>query len=243
MPILSVIVPAYNEVSNIGGAIEDVLRHVAQVVPDVEIIVVDDGSKDGTGAVIERYSAQDTRIVTVSQANQGHGPALVNGLDRATGQWLLLLDSDRQVSLSSFAEHWAMTNSYDAILGLRRPRHDPHYRRGISVLMRLLMQILLGVRVRDGGCPYKLVRASVWRDARRAMRQTCWIPSVLLAASALKRTDIKSIELAIKHQARSHGPSTLNVSRLTRFCREGVADIVYFREHAGSKTDMPVGHD
>ncbi len=243
MPLLSVIVPAYNEADNIVGALEDVVRDVAPVVPDLEVIVVDDGSRDRTRALAEEFAKSDHRIRVVSQPNLGHGPALMTGLDHASGEWVFLLDSDRQVQLETFADHWPLTAKYDAILGLRRPRFDPKYRQAISFMMRNALNLILGVRVEDGGCPYKLVRMQVWRDARANMPDECWIPSVLLAAEALRRRDLKVLETPIRHRARDHGPSTLNVKRLARFCRKGVSDILFFRNRIGAAPATAVGND
>ena len=229
MPVLSVIIPAYNEEKNIQAAIEDVLNDVAAAVPDLEVIVLDDGSRDRTSDIAIEMARCDRRVRLVTQHNQGHGPALVHGIAEATGEWLFLIDSDRQVSLKNFAQHWALTADHDAILGLRRPRSDPLHRLVISFAMRLLLRARLGVHPGDAGAPYKLVRRQVWQDASKMMRDGCWIPSVLLAAHVLQRRDIVSREVPVEHRRRSHGPSTLNLNRLARFCREGAADVAFYR--------------
>lgn len=232
MPVLSVVIPAYNEERNIEGVLQDVIRDVAAVVPDIEIIVVDDGSRDRTAELAGKAAAQDGRIRVISQANQGHGPALSNGLDAAKGDWLLLLDGDRQVSLEDFARHWGMAQNLDAILGLRRPRSDPFHRLLVSRAMRLLLRRRLGADVGDAGAPYKLVRAAIWQQARKRMRDGCWIPSVLLAAYIHQHAELRSVELPIRHRARPHGPSTLNLQRLIKFCRQGAAEIEFYRNRS-----------
>ena len=229
MPYLSVIIPAYNEENNIEGALQDVLSDVAAVVPDLEVIVVNDGSRDRTAELAGEIARRDDRVRVVTQTNRGHGPALVHGLAEAKGEWLLLIDSDRQVSLKDFARHWVMTADHDAVLGLRRPRRDPLHRLLISFAMRLLLRARLGVNAGDAGAPYKLVKRQVWQDACKMMRESCWIPSVLLAAHALQCRDIVAQEVAVEHRPRSHGPSTLNLGRLTRFCREGAIDVAFYR--------------
>jgi glycosyltransferase involved in cell wall biosynthesis len=239
MPILSVIIPAYNEEQNIEGALDDVLKDVAAVVTDVEIIVVNDGSSDRTAAIVNDVARRDSRIRLLNQVNKGHGPALANGLAQAQGEWLLLLDSDRQVSLGEFAKHWAMTSQYDAILGLRRPRRDPLHRLVISFFMRLLLRVQLGTAVDDAGAPYKLVRRQIWLQTSKMMRDGCWIPSVLLAAHVLQRRDVHAIEVPVLHQERPHGRSTLNLRRLVRFSREGAADIAYYRERMKMTPPVP----
>lgn len=242
MPSLSVIIPAYNEEENIVAALDDVLRDVAPTVPDLEIIVIDDGSKDRTPELAKQAAASDPRISVISQVNQGHGPALVSGLRAAKGEWILLIDSDRQIVFSHFPRHWAMRQSYDAVLGLRRPRHDPWHRLVISAAMRLLLRAKLGIRLGDAGAPYKLIRATLWQEASGLMRDPCWIPSILLAAYACQRGDTRMTEVAVEHRARTHGPSTLNLRKLARFCQEGVTDIDYFRDRSRHRSP-PAGND
>ena len=229
MPFLSVIIPAYNEEHSIQGAIQDVLNDVAAVIPDLEVIVVNDGSRDRTAELANEIASRDARVKVLTQRNRGHGPALVRGLAGAAGEWLLLIDSDRQVSLKNFARHWALTADHDAILGLRRPRRDPLHRLLISFAMRVLLRARLGINAGDAGAPYKLVKRRVWLDACRMMRDGCWIPSVLLAAHVLRHRDIVAREVPVEHQRRSHGPSTLNLGRLARFCREGAIDVAFYR--------------
>jgi dolichol-phosphate mannosyltransferase len=239
MPILSVIIPAYNEEQNIEGALDDVLKDVGSVVTDVEIIVVNDGSTDRTAAIVNDVAQRDSRIRLLNQVNKGHGPALANGLEQARGEWVFVLDGDRQVSLSEFAKHWAMTAEYDAILGLRRPRHDPLHRLVISFFMRLLLRLQLGTAVGDAGAPYKLVKREIWLQASQMMRDGCWVPSVLLAAHGLHRRDIRAIEVPVMHQKRHHGYSTLNLRRLVRFSREGAADIAHYRKRMKKNAAVP----
>lgn len=233
MPPLSVIIPAYNEEDNIVAAIDDVLKAVAATVPDLEIIVIDDGSRDSTAALVTEMTTRTPQLIMLRQPNRGHGAALLHGLAKAKGDWILLIDSDRQISLARFAEHWAMTERHDVILGVRRPRRDPLHRQIISAAMRVMLRARLGVRLSDAGAPYKIFRADLWRDARRSMRDDCWIPSVLVGARAVQRPDIGVLEIAVEHRRRSHGNSTLNLRRLVRFCREGMTDIGYFRDHSG----------
>lgn len=229
MTRLSVVIPAYNEAANIIGALQDVLDDVASVVGDLEVIVVNDGSTDATAKLAETFASKEPRIRVLSQANSGHGPALKHGLNVARGEWVFLLDSDRQVSLAEFGRHWNLARDYDVILGIRRPRIDPFYRRVISALMRMFLHLVLNQRVADGGAPYKLLRRTVWMEARDHMRPDCWIPSVLLAVAALKSTRLRVLECPIEHRARERGPSTLNLRRLMTFCWQGVADVLYFR--------------
>ena len=90
-PLVSVIMPAYNSEKYIGKSIESVL---AQDYGKFELIIVDDGSKDGTKSIVEQYAKNDIRIELLEQANQGVSVARNKGLDTATGEYVAFLDSD-----------------------------------------------------------------------------------------------------------------------------------------------------
>ena len=77
---LSVIMPVYNEEGAIVQAIEEVQRHVLDHVPSSELVVIDDGSRDRTGALLDDAASRDTRIDVIHQPNGGHGAALLSGL-------------------------------------------------------------------------------------------------------------------------------------------------------------------
>lgn len=228
MPVLSVVMPAYNEEETIARAMADVLEHVMPAVGDAELVVVDDGSKDRTAEIVEDYHARHANIRLIKQLNAGHGAALRSGIDAAAGQWLLLLDSDCQISLRDFGSHWAMRDNYDALLGVRKPRHDPKLRLVISSLMKIALRLYVGVVPQDANAPYKIVSRRAWNASRSMISPRSLIPSLLLAASVLRNADLRVFQVPVVHYERSHGVSTLNAKRLTRFCRSSLSEIRNF---------------
>jgi CDP-glycerol glycerophosphotransferase len=90
-PVLSVVVPFYNVEAYLEACLESLER---QTLRDLEVIMVDDGSPDGSEAIAKRFAARDTRFVLVQQDNQGLGPARNTGVRHATGEFLCFVDSD-----------------------------------------------------------------------------------------------------------------------------------------------------
>lgn len=226
--------PAYNEELTITAAVADVAKYVTATVSDMELIVVDDGSKDRTAAIIRELQKSHPSLKLIQQANAGHGAALRRGMEEATGDWLLLLDSDCQIGLEDFASHWESRATYDAFLGVRKPRHDPPARLVISFLMRNALWLMAGVSPRDAGAPYKLVSRPMWLSASGFISEKSWIPSVLLAAFALRSPQLRVMQLPIRHYARPHGQSTLNAQRIARFCWHALRDIRDFATRMAS---------
>ncbi len=223
--------PAYNEAASIEAAIADVAEHVLSAVEESELIVIDDGSTDATRDILEPLREKHPRLRVVTQANAGHGPALLRGFAEAKGATLLLLDSDRQILLDGFGDHWRRMSEDGlvALLGVRRPRRDALHRLVISALMRCLILICFGRAPRDAGAPYKIVRRSEVEEARRLIADKSWIPSVLLAIYLLERRRDGIAEIEITHLARETGASSLNLRRLVLFCRNATVEIFRFR--------------
>lgn len=229
-PRLSVVMPAYNEAANIEGAIDDVVSHVFAVVPDAELVVVDDGSRDDTRAIATACADRDRRIRVVSQPNAGHGPALVRGLRAARGDYCLLLDSDRQIGLTEFAETWRLAHACDAVLGVRRNRDDPRHRLLLTVALRAFLRRGLGVDAVDANVPYKLVRRAVVGAALDAMPLEPQVPSILLTVY-LSRRRVPTVQQPVPHFARRGGVTTLRYLRLARFCRAATGEVLHFHRH------------
>lgn len=157
---LSVIMPVYNEEGAIVAAVDEVREHVLALIPESELVVVDDGSRDSTGGLLDDLSAADARIAVIHQVNGGHGAALLTGLKAARGEYVFLIDSDRQIPLDNFKSAWAeITAGRDAVFGVRRRRYDPVLRLYLSRVIRHSVNVLFRVRLRDANAPVQAVSA------------------------------------------------------------------------------------
>jgi len=228
-PPLTVVMPTYNEEGAIGTAVDEVRREVLDRVPGSGLVVIDDGSTDTTAAVLDRLAADDARIEVHHQPNAGHGPALRAGLERARGEWLLLLDSDAEIGLADFPEHWdEATGRGVAVLGVRRNRQDGWPRRTLSRTIRSVDRLLFGVRLRDANAPYKLVPLAAWERAKEVIPPGTLAPSLFLALY-LARTGTPRLEVPVEHRQRPAGVTTLRWGRLLRFCLRAFVQLVEFR--------------
>lgn len=110
-PLFSIIVPTYNRASQIGKTIESV---IGQSASDWELIIIDDGSTDGTQDVVAAYSSNDSRIHYHYQENQERSAARNNGIEKANGEYILFLDSDDEFdkdNLRNWEEFWRSNNN------------------------------------------------------------------------------------------------------------------------------------
>jgi glycosyltransferase involved in cell wall biosynthesis len=155
---LSVVLPAYNEEEIIAITVVDVLDTLSAWGKDFEIIVVNDGSADRTGAIVASLAAVDRRVrVITHETNQGYGAALVSGFAAASKQLTFLMDSDGQFDIEDLQAFFPYIGMYDAVIGYRINRQDSWMRKLNALGWKLLIRWLLGVRARDIDCAFKLL--------------------------------------------------------------------------------------
>ncbi len=223
---LSVIMPVYNEEGAIVAAVDEVREHVLALIPESELVVVDDGSRDATGRLLDEAAASDPRITVIHQANGGHGAALLTGLKSSRGEYVFMIDSDRQIPLDNFKSAWAeIVAGRDAVFGVRRRRYDPALRLYLSRIIRHSVNVLFRVRLSDPNAPYKLFRRGIWNETRDCLPDGTLAPSLFLAIAA-KRRGYNIIEVDVTHKERDTGEVTLRHFRLFKFCARGLSQML-----------------
>jgi glycosyltransferase involved in cell wall biosynthesis len=233
---LSVTMPVYNEQEAIVDAVGDVMNDVLRHVPGAELVVVNDGSRDDTGRLLDDMAVNDPRLRVVHQQNRGHGGALMAALEQARGEFVFLVDSDRQVPLGTFRDAWAQVQAgRDGVFGVRRRRHDPQLRLYLTRVIRWSIALVFGVRIHDANVPYKLIRRRIWEEARVCIPPNTLAPSLFLAIFARTRGfDIAEIDVV--HKERDTGEVSIRRMKLLRFCARGLRQMLTFRRclrHAG----------
>ncbi len=215
---LTIIMPAYNEEACIRDAVQEVCGHVLAVVPGARLLVIDDGSRDGTGGILDELASQNAAVEVLHKANGGHGDSLAFGLNRAAGEYVMLLDSDRQIPLDDFAKHWEQRGPSTMLSGVRVHRQDPLPRLLLTSAIRGAIRCLFGRRIRDGNVPYKIFPRALWEQARDAMPAGSLTPSLFLAILAARDPRIQFVEVPVTHLARRSGKVSLVSWRLVHFC-------------------------
>jgi dolichyl-phosphate beta-glucosyltransferase len=166
-PFLSIVVPAYNEEAVIGRFIESVHRDVERSGLTWESIVVDDGSRDRTRAIVRNAATRDARIRLVEAPHRGKGAAVRQGLVAAHGQWVLMADADLSMpwdNLSRFFDAAAEHNGPQVIIGSREAAGAERIgeslgRRVSGRIFNALVRTLAVPGIRDSQCGYKMLSA------------------------------------------------------------------------------------
>ncbi|MDD4627973.1 MAG: glycosyltransferase family 2 protein [Candidatus Peribacteraceae bacterium] len=160
---LSIVLPCFNEEQNIERTVTDVAQWFGREKIDGEIVVVDDGSTDGTAKVLARMAAQMPLLKIVTHPkNQGYGSAVRSGCDAAAKEFMGYMDSDGQFNVEDFGQLLPFLQEYEFVTGRRIKRADPFIRMVNAKLYGFLVWVALGVWVRDVNCAMKVWKASLW---------------------------------------------------------------------------------
>jgi glycosyltransferase involved in cell wall biosynthesis len=171
---LSYFFPAHNEAENIEALVDEALVELESIAERFEIICVDDGSTDGTGAIADRLCAEHPDVVRVVQhpTNLGYGSAVRSGLGAARYPLICFTDGDRQFRVADLARLTARlrptgtAGSPDVVAGYRIKRADPTIRLAYARIYRAALRLFFGLRVRDPDCACKLFRRTALADVR-----------------------------------------------------------------------------
>ena len=160
--MISLVFPMFDEEQNVGPLLASALALAPRLADAFEIIVVDDGSRDGSAALVERQRRLDPRVRLLRHpTNVGYGAALRSGLRAARGDLVFFTDADLQFDLREIESLLAHARDFDIVAGYRARRRDPWRRRVLAFGWAALVRALFGLRVRDIDCAFKVFRRPV----------------------------------------------------------------------------------
>jgi glycosyltransferase involved in cell wall biosynthesis len=216
---LSIVLPAHNEEDNIAEAVRQALAAGEAVSAHLEVIVVDDGSRDSTFELATALANDDDRVRVVHhERNGGYGSAVRSGIAAARMDWVLLTDADLQFDLTQLSEFAPLTRQAELVVGYRAKRNDPFIRRLNALGWNGLVNLLFGLEVRDVDAAFKLIHRRTL-DGVELVSTGAAIDAELLAKATDRGAEL--VQLPVRHLARVAGePSGANLRVITRAFRE-----------------------
>lgn len=203
---LSVVLPAHNEVDNLPPVLRRAFAVLPDLAEDFELVVVDDGSVDGTGQLLDKAAAENPRVRPVHhKRNRGYGAALTSGFAAATGDHIMIMDADQQFDIADLSYLAPFVRDFDIVAGYRIRRQDPMYRLIYARIFTLAVRVLFGIRLRDIDCAFKVFRA----DLLRAISLTS--PGALINTEIMAkatRAGANWVEVGVNHYPRPAGESS-----------------------------------
>jgi glycosyltransferase involved in cell wall biosynthesis len=210
-PVISIIIPVYNEGDNIVRLYEKVISVLNRVGKHYEVIFVDDGSSDDTLSQLRNISEKDPNINVISLSrNFGQTAALSAGIDFSKGKIIIPMDGDLQNDPEDIAPLLRkLEEGYDVVSGWRKERKDSFWtRRAPSIIANRLISMIGGVRLHDYGCTLKAYRKDILKNIRLYGEMHRFIP--IYAHWIGGRVS----ELPVHHHPRKFGASKYGMSRV-----------------------------
>lgn len=211
VPEISVFFPAYNEEKNLRNTIEKTVAVLKRIARKWEVLIVDDGSKDGTGQIAQglaRKYKNKVKVITHSR-NRGYGAALKSGFYNSRYRWIAFTDSDGQFDFSeivNFIKKQKETSA-DLVIGYYLKRQVSSLRILGSGIWQLAVLLLFGLKVKDIDCGFKLIRRKVIQTIPKLEAERGpFISSELLIKS--KKSGFKIVEIGVHHYPRKLGKAT-----------------------------------
>jgi glycosyltransferase involved in cell wall biosynthesis len=206
-PSLSVFFPAYNDAPSLPPLIAKTFAVLETRVADYEVIVINDGSRDATGEVLEELRARHAphmRVITHEQ-NRGYGGALRSGFEAARKDWVFYTDGDGQYDPGELPRLLELATSDTGLVnGYKLERHDPSHRIWIGSIYNFCARLLFRIRIRDIDCDYRLIRRGLLE--RIHLTSTSGTICVELVRK-IELTGCRVVETGVHHYPRLHGRS------------------------------------
>ena len=210
---ITVTIPLYNEAENIPLLYERVRTALDALVRRWELILVDDGSKDNSAALLDRIAAEDSRVTVIHfRRNYGQTAAFMAGLDHARGAIVVPMDGDLQNDPADIARLLAkLDEGFDVVSGWRKDRQDHAIRRNLpSRLANGLISRVSGVRLHDYGCSLKAYRRDVLDGVKLYGEMHRFVP-IYASWNGARVT-----EMPVTHHPRLHGQSKYGLERVLK---------------------------
>lgn len=158
---VTILVPVYNEEKTIRPFLDELYEKCLSKLSDFEVLMVEDGSKDRTREVLaECEKAYKNFKAQVSPERIGYAKCVTRGIERASKDWILLMDGDGQIEPEDIFLLLKEPTDYDIVMGEKFPRCDPWFRIFVSRWFDFLMDMILGICLRDINFGFKLMRSS-----------------------------------------------------------------------------------
>lgn len=223
---LYLVIPAYNEEENIEKVVSDWHPIAERVGGESRLVVINDGSRDGTFRKLKKACESYPRLVALDKENQGHGATVLYGYHYALKQnadYVFQTDSDGQTEPGEFWEFWEQREQYDMVIGHRCKREDGSSRVFVTRVLKLVIRLCFHEDVTDANTPFRLMEAHVLKEQIELIPENFNLSNVLLAVLYAKR-GLRVKYIPITFHPRQGGENSINLKKIVGIGCQAVRD-------------------
>ena len=226
---LTIVIPAYNEEENITATLNQWYPVVEELGNNSMLVVLNDGSKDKTSAILKDYANSHHLLQAIDKPNSGHGATLLAGYRYAIEQqadFIFQTDSDGQTDPEEFWAFWEQRDKYDVIIGDRSKRQDGISRVVVTNVLKFVVKRYFNILSEDANCPFRLMRASRLEECLSVIPEDYNLSNVALTAAFHKKGFAVNY-LPVSFKPRQGGINSINLPRIFKIGKKALSD---FRE-------------
>jgi dolichol-phosphate mannosyltransferase len=227
---LAVVMPVYNEKDCIIAVINSWLSVLSGLNINFRIIVLNDGSLDGTDRILETFKVHP-QVEIINKPNSGHGPTILMGYGQAVriAGWVFQCDSDNELSAEHFPHLWKERHAYEAIFGIRKDRKQSISRKIITACARLSVKFFFGRGISDVNIPYRLIRADILQQIISRIPPDTFAPNIVISGM-LPVQGARIYEYPVPYGGRKTGKSSIGKWKLWKAAFKSFGQILSRRK-------------
>ena len=231
---ISLVFPVHNESFIIEQTLRNYIAELTDRVPDLEVVVAEDGSTDDTKIVLERLEHELPIRLFMSDERKGYQRAVIDAIAHATKPWIFVVDSDYQFAAIDFWRLEPYRKDADIILGVKTPRRDPFHRVFLSWGYNVLMKAVFRVPYIDMDTGFRLIRKSVADEISPEIRHMSFFTAEFVIRAHY--AGYRIIQVPVRHYARKIGSTTIFfMSQLVVICFKQFAGMLRLRREFRSR--------
>jgi len=203
---LSIFFPCYNDKGTIASLVVEAQRVAEQLTDDFEIIVVDDGSTDGSRELLVTLQREIPKLrLVMHEKNKGYGGALRSGFAASSKELIFYTDGDGQYDVRELPLLFKkLSEGIDIVNGYKIKRHDPLHRILIGLIYQYVMKFVFGLKIKDVDCDFRLMRRKIF-DVVGLKSDTGTITIELV--KKIQQAGFVFAEVGVSHYFRTYGKS------------------------------------
>lgn len=223
---LFIIIPAYNEEMNIEVVAREWHDIVEKIGPSSRLVIIDDGSKDGTYQKLCELQEQLPQLDPVTKPNGGHGATVLFGYHYAlkhNAEYIFQTDSDGQTLPSEFSQFWGQRKEFPAIIGFRNHRQDGFSRILVTKVLKSVIYLIFRLRITDANTPFRLMSKDVLNKYINKIPKDFNLSNVMLSVQMVNgKENVKFIPITFR--PRQGGVNSINLPRITKIGWQAIKD-------------------
>ena len=225
---LYIVIPAYNEEENIEQVIADwypvIQSHNGE--GKSRLVIIDDGSKDGTWALLQEAAKSRPLLMPLTKPNGGHGATVLFGYRYALeneADYIFQTDSDGQTLPEEFEPFWQIRKDWDMVIGWRKGRQDGASRVFVTKTLKAVIRLCFGISVKDANTPYRLMKSTTLAEYIDLIPKDFFLSNVILTV-IFEKKHCRVKYIPVTFRPRQGGVNSINMKKIFRVGRQALTD-------------------